>query len=295
MNALSALLACLGSTLAAQAPPAGGDMPAIEVRASSSSIELGRRVSLTATTNPPQGQPLTLDFEASTTDYFSIAKIEGLRVDIIPLAVGRLEIPLFWSLQTPSGVKKIASAPVILNVAEPPIAGGEIADIKAPRAARRSLWPWLLALALAAAGYWAYTRRRPGLRRAATPAPISDDRPAEVLAHAELSELEASGLWDAGRFKDFYIRLTEILRQYLERRYGIPATHLTSSELHRHIRHAEIDRPVALLLKDLFDRADLVKFAKISPAQNWGGSDLAAARSLVRQTTPVAAAVEASA
>jgi hypothetical protein len=80
--------------------------------------------------------------------------------------------------------------------------------------------------------------------------------------------------------------LTDILRIYLERRLRIPATRLTTAELYRHARQAEFDRPMTALFKDIFDRADLVKFAKAAPEPDWGLRDLDGARRLVNDTTP---------
>jgi hypothetical protein len=110
---------------------------------------------------------------------------------------------------------------------------------------------------------------------------------------SELDELERSPLWGERRFKDYYLKLTDVLRHYLERRFGMPATRLTTAELYRQVRVAELDRASVALFKDVFDRADLVKFAKIAPDADWGAKDLGAARSLVNQTTPALPTAEA--
>ena len=80
--------------------------------------------------------------------------------------------------------------------------------------------------------------------------------------------------------------LTEILRRYLERRHAFSATRETTTEIHRRLRQLDIDRHLLAVFKDLFDRADLVKFSKITAQASWGDSDLTAARRLVRETSP---------
>ncbi|OGR89873.1 MAG: hypothetical protein A3J74_03590 [Elusimicrobia bacterium RIFCSPHIGHO2_02_FULL_57_9] len=291
LMASSAWAADIKISTAMALPPSAPSWPSIDVQASVSTAALGVAVVLTAEVS--HSGILKLDIAASTTDYFSILKVEEIdnstkgprtmRIEIVPLAVGRLAIPLVWDWDDST----VTSAPVILNVPEPQIQGpAEIRDIKEPRAARAALWPWLLALALAVLGWKLYKRFAPKALPPGQSPPVIDGRPAEIVAQSELDELEACALWAEGRFKEFYIRLTDILRRYLERRYEIGASHLTSSELHRHVRHAEIDRPIGLILRDIFDKADLVKFAKIAPAQDWGKTDLEAARSFVRLTAP---------
>lgn len=293
---LITLFLCLLASRALCAPTA-----TIEMSLSTTSVVLGEAVPLRVTARLPAGVSLALNLERSTTDDFAITKVDDLGVrdssgtrsqeidlQIMPLALGRVPIPLFWTATGPQGQAEVAGQPLSLDVASPPgLAQGEpsLVDIKEPRKARPALWPWLLAALLCLAAWWYYRRRKTTAETAAQ-APPPDDRPAEIIALDELSKLAASELWPAGRFKDYYFRLTEILRQYMERRYNMPATRLTTSELYRQMRQAELDRPLITLLKDIFDRADLVKFAKIAPETDWGEKDLAGARSLVEQTTP---------
>jgi hypothetical protein len=281
--------------------PASAATATLEMAVSTTSVVLGQTIPLRVSARLPDGVSLALDLERSTTDDFAIAKVEDLGVkdssgtrtqeldlQIMPLALGRLPVRLYWTASGPQGQAQMAGQTLWLDVAPPPgLAQGEpsLVDIKEPRRARPALWPWLLAAALCAAAWWYYRRQKTGAENTVQAAP-PDERAAEVIALDELSKLEGSELWASGRFKDFYFRLTEILRQYLERRYNMPATRLTTSELYRQMRQAELDRPLIGLFKELFDRSDLVKFAKIAPEPDWGQKDVGGARSLVEQTTP---------
>ena len=274
--------------------------PSVEVAAATSSARLGSPVVLAATARLPAGGSISLDLARSATDSFLITKVEdegrrsssrgqteSFRLEILPLAVGKLPVALAWTFSSPQGDTELQSPAVLLDVQEPPIPGaGEILDIKAPRPARPRLWPWLLAAALAWAAYELARRRRRDAGPAASHSPAVDERPAEMIAGEALAGLEASELWGAGKFKEFYVRLTDILRQYVERRYAVPATRLTTVELARHLRRAELERLVSVMFHELFDRADLVKFAKATPAPEWGERDLEAARRIVAATTP---------
>jgi hypothetical protein len=285
-----ALLLCAAPLRAAE--------PAVSLRVSTSAAALAQPVEIDAGAVLPPGAKLALDLDRTTTDYFSVAKTEalpfkdgseGVKVTVLPLAIGRITIPLYWAVETAGSSVTIKEAtPVVLDVADPLAQEKEAApiDIKEPRAARPALWPWLLA-ALIGAALWELWRRRK-TAAALEPAPLPvDNRPAEIIAFSELDELERSSLWGENRFKDFYLKLTDVLRHYLERRFGMPATRLTTAELYRQIREAELDRASVALFKDIFDRADLVKFAKIAPDPDWGGKDLGGARMLVTQTTPM--------
>ncbi|MBI3551417.1 MAG: hypothetical protein HY077_02765 [Elusimicrobia bacterium] len=282
--------------------PFAGPDPEIEIRVATTSAELGKPFEILAFAQLAEGTSLESDGERTTTDYFYVqraddlgadaapaSKIQGNKVTILPLAVGKLPINLYWRIHTGSTTAAVEKpSTVVIDVALPPMGGDKPApvDIKEPRRARPALWPWLLAALLGAAAWEFYRRRRAAAASLAGAPPPPDDRPAETIAFSELEALEASGLWARALYKDYYFRLTETLRRYLERRYGIPATRLTTAELFRHMRQAELDRALAVSFKDIFDRADLVKFAKIAPEADWGAKDISGARSLVERTTP---------
>ncbi len=307
MNPL-AFLVLAGIAGAAPALPPGvrldtawtGPAPQIEVRVATTSAQLAKPFEILAAAPLPEGTSLELDLQRSTTDSFYVekaddlgadqtpeAKTQGIKVTILPLALGKLSVNLYWrvdSASTTAAVEKPST--IVLDVTGPALQKDAAPiDIKEPRTASPALWPWILAALIGAALWELYRRRKAVAGLAAPPIPV-DDRPAEVIAFSELDALESSGLWPQGKFKEFYFTLTEVMRQYLERRYGMPATRLTTSELYREMRQVELDRPLTALFKDILDRADLVKFAKIAPETDWGGKDVVGARSFIAQTTP---------
>ena len=112
----------------------------------------------------------------------------------------------------------------------------DISDIVGPIKARPALWPWLLAVALLGAGAYAWKRWKS--RRLApdgTPLPSAPVLPPEVIAARAITELRASGLWENDQAA-YYLRLTGILRAYLEARYGEPVTAMTSVEVERLVK-----------------------------------------------------------
>lgn len=298
-----AILAACGWTAGVPDPASPQDAVAnltqggsrVELAAPGSAL-LGEPVTVRATARLGAGETIALDLERSTTESFAITEVRELPapapverrfdIQVVPLDVGRRSFPLYWTLTGP-GAARMLTAEFQIEVREPPQAAQarDVKDIKPPRRARPALWPWLLAAALLGLWYWneRRTMRRRELAAAAGLKP--DTRPPEVIAEDELARLESSGLWEQGRPKEFYGALTDILRRYLERRFAFPATGETTTEIYRRLRRLALDRQLLTLFKALFERADLVKFAKIPAQDQWGATDLAAARRLVRETT----------
>ena len=118
---------------------------------------------------------------------------------------------------------------------------------------------------LAAVGFlvW-YLRKRRG-SESLLPASKTEE-PAHVIALRDLDELKEQKIWQQNEFKNYYSRLTEIIRRYMERRYGIPAMEMTSQEIHRAWVSSGEDRDdLSGSLNMLLNLADLVKFAKEKP------------------------------
>ncbi len=97
--------------------------------------------------------------------------------------------------------------------------------------------------------------------------PPPKPRPAHEIALEALRDLYKSDLLEKEQFKTFYIRLSEILRNYLEGRYYIAAMEETTAEIIRDLtQHVEEEKrdELSRILKE----SDLVKFAKHIPELN---------------------------
>jgi len=75
-------------------------------------------------------------------------------------------------------------------------------------------------------------------------------------AWAELDRLLKKGLPGRGRYKDFYVELTMVVRRYIQRKYGIKAPHMTTEEFLRAAKPSDE-------LRRFLESADLVKFAGV--------------------------------
>lgn len=79
----------------------------------------------------------------------------------------------------------------------------------------------------------------------------------------EIERIKAANLSESADQKAYYTELTDVLRQYLEDRFGIKAKEMTSSEILYRLER-EDDKDKIDELRNVFETADLVKFAKYS-------------------------------
>jgi hypothetical protein len=145
----------------------------------------------------------------------------------------------------------------------------EIKDIAGPVAMPPEpvRWPyWFLGAALivaaASAGIvWWLVRRQ-------------DDedavrRPAHEIAYEQIQRLVSRQLVEQGRVKEFYIGLSDILRHYIENRFGLRAPERTTEEFLRELHSArELTDAHKDLLRQFLRHCDMVKFAEHEPEEN---------------------------
>ena len=92
------------------------------------------------------------------------------------------------------------------------------------------------------------------------------DIPPHVRAIQDLESLHNRKLWQNGKIKTYYTDLTDIIRTYLEGRYGINAMEMTSDQIIRSAGRKDIPKQQSEDLKKVLRTADLVKFAKYTPS-----------------------------
>ena len=109
-------------------------------------------------------------------------------------------------------------------------------------------------------------------------------QPAHVRALKDLDKLKAEKLWLQGREKEFYSKLTDILRHYIYEREGINAMEMTTGEILNEVRKLEEFDSVYNNLKQILTTSDLVKFAKYKPYPDENDLSLVNAYFFVNQT-----------
>ena len=108
--------------------------------------------------------------------------------------------------------------------------------------------------------------------------------PPHVRALQELDKLKAGKIWQQGREKEFYTRITDILRVYMFERYRINAMEMTSGEILVEIRKRSEEDSIYNNLVQILSVADMVKFAKHKPYMDENDLSLMNAYFFVNQT-----------
>lgn len=88
----------------------------------------------------------------------------------------------------------------------------------------------------------------------------------DVEAISKLKKLRLERLWQSGKVKMYYSALTDIMKNYIKRRFDIDAPEMTSDEIITELNDKLINKEVMNKLKDMMQLADLVKFAKQKPS-----------------------------
>jgi hypothetical protein len=94
---------------------------------------------------------------------------------------------------------------------------------------------------------------------------IKPNVPAHVIALNKLKELRDKKLWQQDEIKQYYIELSDVLREYLEKRYEVKTHEKTTDEIFDGLKRKSITNENRNKLKQLLVLSDLVKFAKERP------------------------------
>jgi hypothetical protein len=170
-----------------------------------------------------------------------------------------------------------------------------IFDIKEPLAVSYSLMDWLrdnvklllfsaLGIVLLAALIWYLIRR--GKNKPVKVEPVKPALPLHTIVLEQLNALREQKLWEQGQVKEYHSELTDIIREYLEKRYGINALEQTSEEIFAGLKPLDISEQAMNQLRQMLLLADLVKFAKASPLNSDNEQCMENAISFVQHTKP---------
>ena len=194
-----------------------------------------------------------------------------------------------------SGEDTLWSDGMSLNVVQPFEIDTTLAITDIKPLQRAPIWWWgiirwvLLAIGCILLGIgawyfikWAMHRKKGGELQLAE----VEKRPAEEVALEKLDKIKAEKIWQEGKVKEYHTELTDVIREYIGRRYEVKSTEKTSDETLRELK------PLMAEQKELFERlrkmlslADLVKFAKWHTTPDENESALLTAYDFVHETT----------
>lgn len=217
----------------------------------------------------------------------------NFRYRITSFDSGKYEIPPVEILvNTDTGLDTIFGQSLVLSVFSPEVdTSAEIMDIKDPLNTPfrlNELMPYLkyiaafliLAVLVIVVLWW--------IRRQKVKVAEEILQPPHIRAIRRLDRLRDQKLWQHGKVKEYYIELSDIVRQYIEERFSIPAMESVTSEILEDFRKFSYDDDYMMeLLESMLNLSDLVKFAREDPGPQENEMNLSQAYILIEKTKPL--------
>jgi len=200
--------------------------------------------------------------------------------------------PLNFLVKIDSLIDTIKSNPLILSVNTVPVdtLNIQIKDIKAPFIISMTLKEILIYIlyilsALIIILVAIYIIRKYRKHEPIVKLPEKPKEPAYIIALRELDNLKNEKLWQNNKIKKYHSDLTEIIRSYIENRFGLMALEQTSYEILYSINNSGlVNNPSFESLKQILSLADMVKFAKAQPLPDENDLSLRNAYLFVNET-----------
>lgn len=148
---------------------------------------------------------------------------------------------------------------------------GDITDIKAPIQAPFNIWDYwlvisiLMGIAIIISTVIFVLSWITSMEEEKVIVPPKPKVPPFDKAIIALNSIEEERAWDTEKPKQYYSRLIDVIREFLEEEYQIPAMEFTTDETVSATKTLKITEAEREDLKQLFTQADLVKFAKAKP------------------------------
>ena len=238
-------------------------------------VKDGTEISLASPEELFPGDTLALvrGWQGDTLDTDRRNRVRTIRssVRLAPFEEGRYLLPPIFALRVNPGgkVDTLVFESQELQVYDVPVdtATFRVKELKPlagyPVTFRETL-PWIggaLLAALLIVGLVILFRRLSARRSGEDPA--SSD-PAYIVALRKLEKYRGEKFWTPEKQKTFYSGITDVLKEYMERRYGFDAQEMTTAEVFDRLRDKDFSVPADLYeqTRRLFETADFVKFAK---------------------------------
>ena len=255
----------------------------------------------------PQGYEVEMPDVAATLQDFAVIdwKDLGERLDdsgrvvttrryrLEPFLLGEGEVPgvtfTAYDANEPETKYELTTEPIPVQIASAftdPNEQVAIEDIEGVVEMPKEPFPWwLLFPAMAIIHVFAALVGRYLAQRYNAKARMRVYRSAHEVAFARLDALAAEKLVEQGRVKEFYERISGILRRYIEDRFDLRAPERTTEEFLAEMQEANVlpadDKQT---LGDFLTHCDLVKFARHEPAREQIDRTFALARDFVERT-----------
>lgn len=274
-----------------------------EARVLKSKVKIGDELRLLLTVEYPRKFTVSLPdpklniapFEIKSVDPVTDIKGQNrvrqtIRLLLTVFKTGDLEIPSipvqYRNAEGEPGQALTQPVPVkVLSVGKKLTDKDDIRTIKPPVSLGVvGFWSWVYGLA--AGGLFIFLVVHIVLRKLREREGLESRKPPHVRVNVELARLKDHGYLEEKDYKSFYSELSNILRRYLERRFGVDALELTTVELAAQLSSRPFDSRVREEIIEVLREADLVKFAKFAPSYELAGRLEGLLLDAVEQTKP---------
>ncbi len=288
---------------------AGAQQTLIDVKVDTADILIGQQTTLhvTVTTDPNRRIiiPLPGDTLMTGVEVLSVSDADStvadgrliIRRDILVTSFDSslYLLPPFVAID---GADTIESDQVALKVSTVPVDVDnpeqfyDIKDVWKPPFVLADYYPWIFGILTAlfvvcVIGYLVQRYRR---HRSEVPVkPAEPELPPYETAIRELDSIKDQKLWQQGLNKEYYTQVTDTLRRYISRRYGVNAMEKTSEEILAIIERETDERTVYDTLRQVLRLSDYVKFAKLHPLPDENDESMRNAYLFVNQTKRIEA------
>jgi len=213
--------------------------------------------------------------------------------DISTFDTGQFEIPeltVEYLLPEDSTARVLKTEPITINVKgldvdEAASRKPNEAQLTPPRDWKQIVLIGIAALLALVAGIFLFRylkSRKTG--EPILPKKVEPPRPAHEVALEALNALTASNLLNQGEIKEYYIQLSDIIRDYIERRYYISAPEMTTTQVLREMKQQHLEKDSIEMMRTFLSSCDMVKFAKYIPSEAETEKSTALAFELVNTT-----------
>lgn len=147
------------------------------------------------------------------------------------------------------------------------------------------VWPWYAGGGLVAAFVGWRVWRRVQRGKTAVSAPVDPRTPTQIIMD-ELSRVMIQDLPAAGRFKEQYTLVSDLLRRYLTEAHRFPAIDMTTAEVRAAITQTGFRSDERKALLGLLEMADWVKFTDMTPSVTAANEYPIRVLELIKATAP---------
>lgn len=277
----------------------------VDVEIDSTDILIGEQVHLTATVSAGSGQKVEFPVYGSGVLTKGVEVLERGDIDTILLNSGkRIQLRRCYTLTAfdsalyhippvevlVDGKKYKSQNSIGLKVGTIPVDTVHLDNFSGPHSVVEGIFEWNSYLLGWSMLLWVnlivlfllvvrHSNHKPVTRRIV----IRPKTPPHQQAITEIEKMKVDTPLTEGTMKQRYMRLTDILRTYIEERFGFNAKEMTSSEIIEKL-FGNSDPSALRELRVLLETSDLVKFAKFTASLNEMDRSLMQAIDFVRIT-----------